>query len=401
MAAALGADWPRLQGTEVAGADAPAVRPWGFVQTLGEGIAFGRRTPTLENPALAAFEGERPLFNRVGSGDAAWGLSIRRARLGLRGAMPRTEGRVAYMLAAELGTNALTRQFPVQLTDASITLSYVPGAHLRFGQFKLPTGEEALEMNPVAAEFVDFTEATRQLLLESRVQDGVVLGGVSAFRDVGVQAFDSFPVGEGELGYAVMLSNGRMGGFDLDDAKDVTARVAWSPWVWGERTAARRDELGMYAFWQQGSREVDGERAPRVRRGAGVKVEKDGWRARAEVLEGFGSIDLGATPPFPGQPVRVAARGQAVGGHAMVHHRKEHVGGSLRYDTLWRGTGTPSDARLFQTVTVDAQAVITPSTRVMVDYAFRWLSAPDGSEDARALAATLGDRVSVQVVASF
>lgn len=399
MAAALAADWPRLQGTEAA--DAPAVRAWGFVQALGEGVAFGPPAPAFENPDWAAFEGQRPLFNRVGSGDASWGFSIRRARLGLRGAIPKTAGRVAYQLAAEFGTNGLTRQFPVQLTDASVTLSYIPGVHLRFGQFKLPTGEEALEANPVAAEFVEFSEPTRQLLLESRVEDGVVLGGVSAFRDVGLEAFGSFAVGRGEFGYAAMLSNGRMGGFDLDDSKDFTVRLAWSPVVWGEATAARRDELGMYAFWQQGGREVDGERAPRIRRGGGVKIEKDGWRARVEVIEGTGWIDLGASPPFPGQPVRVAARGQAIGGHAMLHFRRGLGGGSLRYDTLWRSSGTPADERLFHTLTLDAQLILNPHVRVMADYAVRWLAAPKGSDDARALAATLGDRVSLQVVASF
>ncbi|MEZ4316192.1 MAG: porin [Myxococcota bacterium] len=400
LATALAADWPRLQGTETA-ADPPTVRPWGFVQGLGEGIVGGPPVTGLTAPALEPFEGQRAAFNRVGSGDATWGFSVRRARAGLRGAIPGTDGRISWMLSAELGDNGLTRTSPVVLTDASVTASYVPGARLRVGQFKLPLGEEALEMNPIAAEFVSFSEATRQLLLESPISKGAYTGGVSGFRDVGVQAFDSFVLGSGELGYAVMVSNGRMGTLEIDDAKDVTARVAWSPWVWGERTAARRDEVGGYAFWQQGSRDLDGERAPRVRRGAGVKLEKDGWRARIEVLQASGMLESGSNPPFPGQPVRVATHGQAVGGHAFLHYGHGHAAGGVRYDTLWRGTDTPSDLRIFQTVTLDAQAVLNPRARLLVDYELRWLGAPHASDDARTIARTLGDRVSVQAVAVF
>ena len=178
---AAAADWLMLQGTELAADPAP-VRPWGFVQALGEGVAFGSPVDGLSAESLQAFNGERASFNRVGTGDATWGLSIRRARAGLRGAIPKTDGRVAWMLAAELGDNQLTRLDPVVLTDASITFSYIPGARIRVGQFKLPLGEEALEMNPLAAEFVNFSSATSQLLLESSSVAGVYTSGASGFR---------------------------------------------------------------------------------------------------------------------------------------------------------------------------------------------------------------------------
>lgn len=396
--AALGADWPMLQGTE-ADADAAPARPWGFVHLLGEGIPFGEPVGDLVSPSLAGFEGQRAAFNRVGSGEASWGFSVRRARAGLRGVAPNTKGRVAWLVAAELGDSATTRLDPVVLTDASVTLSYVPGARLRLGQFKLPLAEEALEMNPLAAEFVNFSAATGQLLLENPSVDGAYVSGGSAFRDVGVQLFDSFDVGSGALSYAVMLSNGRMGALDVDDAKDLTARVAWAPRVWGDRYEPSREELGLFAFWQQGERVVDGDPIPRVRRGVGAQLERGGWHVRAEVIQASGAIESPAT--FPGQPVAVSAQGEAVGGYAYVHFERGIAGGGLRYDQLHRRYDSPADLRVFRTATADAQCELTPKVRLMLDYEFRWLGAPAGSADAVAIGKTIGDRVSLQAGAVF
>ncbi|MDP2309863.1 MAG: hypothetical protein Q8P18_27845 [Pseudomonadota bacterium] len=400
VATAAAADWLLLQGTEP-GPDPVAVRPWGFVQALGEGIPFGEPVVGLTSESLAAFEGERASFNRVGSGDATWGISLRRARAGLRGAVPKTGGKVAWLLAAEFGDNGLTRVDPVVLTDASVTFSYLPGARIRVGQFKLPLGEEALEMNPLAAEFVNFSAATGQLLLENPSADGAYTAGASGFRDLGVQVFDTFAVGPGTVSYAVMLSNGRMGALELDDSKDITARLAWAPWVGGEPDAPHRDEVGVYGFWQQGERMVDGEAVARVRRGGGAQVEKAGWHARVEVIQGSGAIEGGANPPFPGQPVVVAAEGQALGGYAYLHYERGLLGGGLRYDELWRRYDSPADLRVFRTVTADVQVEITPRARLMLDYELRWLAAPEGSTDAQAIAATLGDRVSLQAAVVF
>jgi hypothetical protein len=398
-AAASAADWPLLQGTEPADAH-EVVRPWGFLHVLGEGIVSGPPPEGL-SPALSAFEGERASFNRVGPGEATWGLSVRRARAGLRGSIPKTDGRVAWLIAAEFGDNGLTRVDPVVLTDASLTASYVPGVRLRAGQFKLPLGEEALEMNPIAAEFVNVSAATGQLLNENPVAAGAYTGGASGFRDLGVQAFDSFGFGRSELSYALVVSNGRMGALDTDDAKDVTGRVTFTPWVWGERGAVQRDELGAWVFHQQGRRTLDGVEAPRIRQGVGVKLEKAGWQARAELIHASGMVELGASPPFPGQPIVVAAEGEATGGYAYLHYERDHLGGGLRYDELWRSTDSAPDLRVFRTLTADLQVAATPRARLLLDYELRWLAAPDGSPDARALAASLGDRVSLQAAAVF
>lgn len=395
IATAAAADWLMLQGTEPA-ADPAAVRPWGFVQVLGEGIVAGPAVEGLSSDTMVSFNGERAGFNRVGSADATWGLSIRRARAGLRGAIPKTDGRVAWLMAAELGDNQLTRLEPVVLTDASITFSYIPGARIRVGQFKLPLGEEALEMNPLAAEFVNFSSATSQLLLENPSAAGVYTSGASGFRDLGLQVFDSFAVGRGALAYAAMLSNGRMGTLEADNDKDLTARVSWAPFVWGEAEAVQREELSVFGFWQQGTRTFDGDAFARIRRGGGVQLEKAGWHARIEVIQASGAIEAGSNPPFPGQPVRVEAEGEALGGYAFLHVERGIFGGGLRYDELWRLVDSPVDTRVFRTVTADLQLEPTPRVRLMIDYERRWLSAPDASADAQAIVDTIGDRVSIQ-----
>lgn len=323
ISTAAAADWLMLQGTEL-GPDPAPIRPWGFVHVLGEGIAFGPPVEGLSSETLAPFNDERASFNRVGSSEASWGLSIRRARAGLRGALPKTDGGVAWMVA-----------------------------------------------------------------------------GASGFRDVGLQVFDSFEVGSGSLSYAAMLSNGRMGSLDVDNGKDLTGRVSWAPVVWGEPQDPHRDEVGIYGFWQQGTRTIEDEAVARVRRGGGVQVERSGWHARVEVIQASGVIETGSSPPFPGQPVVVATEGEAVGGYAFLHYGRGHLGGGLRYDQLWRLYDSPADLRVFRTLTADVQVEITPKARILFDYELRWLDAPDASADVQAIVATLGDRVSVQAGVVF
>ena len=397
-APARAADWPMLQGTEDAARAEEGPRPFGFVQALGEGIVGGRPVEGLTSEALAPYEGARASANVV-SGTATWGVSLRRVRAGLRGAVPRTEGRVNWLLAAELGDNGMTRVDPVVLTDASVTLSYLPGVRVRAGQFKLPLGEEALESNPNAAEFVNVSTATGQLLAETPIRDGAYVAGGSGYRDVGMQAFDTVALGRGALAWAVMLSNGRMGTLESDEAKDLTGRLAWSPWVGDAHEPAHREELTVSAFWQQGSRTVDDAEATRVRRGVGVELERSGWHVRGEFIDAVGVIEAG--PTFPGAAASVSATGRALGGYGYVHYERRRLGGGLRYDTLRRNLDAPADLRVYQTATADLQLELAPRARLLLDYELRFLDAPDGSPDARAIADTMGDRLSAQANVVF
>jgi hypothetical protein len=119
------------------------------------------------------------------------------------------------------------------------------------------------------------------------------------------------------------------------------------------------------------------------------------------VVEARGAIEAGASPPFPGQPVEVAAEGTAVGGYGFVHGERGPFGLGARYDELWRRGERPADLRVFRTFTLDAQVEPTPRVRALLDYEVRRLAAPDGSQDARAVAAAMGDRLSLQLGVVF
>jgi hypothetical protein len=397
MRAARAADWPMIQGTEPASAG--VVRPFGFVQVTGEAL-LGGRVHGLTSPALAKYEGERPAFNALESG-GTWGLAVRRARPGLRGAVPGTGGRVSYFMLAELGSAAIARNGPT-LTDAAITLSYVPGARLRLGQFKLPVMDEAVEANPVAAEWVNFSLSAASLVNENRVRDGKYDGGASGFRDVGAEVFDTFQRGHLALAYAVMLSNGRRGFTDDDASKDVTGRTTLS-WVFsGAPTDPHRQELSVFAWGQRGERTLAGASVQRIRSGAGVLFEKAPLRVRAELVYASGALLLGPNPPFAGQPLVMDPHGRALGGYLQTSlrvFRRARVG--LRYDELHRQLDDARAERVFRTLSPMLEYDVVPRVRLQATYEWRWLDAPEGTADAKSIARAMGDRAALQATVIF
>lgn len=394
---ARAADWPMIQGTEPATAD--VVRPFGFIQATGEAM-LGGRVHGLQSPALAKYDGLRPTFNALDNG-GTWGFAVRRARPGLRGAVPGTDGRVSYFLLAELGTAAIAREGPT-LTDAAITLSYVPGARLRIGQFKLPVMDEAVEANPLAAEWVNYSLPAASLVNENRVRDGKLEGGASGFRDVGAEVFDTFQRGHLALAYAVMLSNGRRGLTENDASKDVTARTTLS-WVFsGSPTDPHRQELSVFAWGQRGEREIAGASVQRIRSGAGVHLEKGPLRVRAEIVNASGALFLGQNPPFAGQPFVLDAHGRAIGGYVQASVRLfGHALVGLRYDELHRQLGDARAERTFRNLSPTLGYDVVPRVRLQATYERRWMVAPDGTPDAKTVARAMGDRAAVQVTLIF
>ena len=155
----------------------------------------------------------------------------------------------------------------------------------------------------------------------------------------------------------------------------------------------------MTAFWQQGDRTVEDTQAARLRRGVGVELERAGWHVRGELIDARGVIEAG--PTFPGAPASVFPEGRALGGYGYVHFERGGFGGGLRYDTLRRNLDAPADLRVYQTATADLQFELAPRARLMLDYELRFLDAPEGSADARAIADTTGDRVSAQANVVF
>lgn len=395
---ARAADWPIIQGTEE-GRPERAVVPFGFVQVTGEGM-LGSEVTGLTKPPLRAHEGERPTFNALESG-GTWGFAVRRARPGLRGSLPGTDQRVSYFLLAELGTAPIARNGPA-LTDANITFSYVPGARVRIGQMKMPTLDEGTESNPVAAEWISFSQPGAQLVAESRVEKGAYVGGASGFRDVGVEVFDSFQWGKVALSYAAMIGNGRPNALEADGPKELAARTTFS-WVFsGKRSDPHRQELSVFAWGQRGERDVDGLRVQRIRSGAGVHLEKEPFRIRAEVVHAQGALFLGPSPPFAGSPLVVSPYGRAIGGYVQARIRvlgRVLVG--LRYEELHRSTENETALRISRGLSPMAEVDIGKHVRLQATYDARWLMAPHASPDAKTVAAAMGDRVSAQATVVF
>jgi len=400
--AARAADWPLIGGTEEGQPKSPlpgGVRPFGFVQVTTEGM-LGGEVNGLTSPALRKFDGTRPAFNELENG-APWGFAVRRARPGLRGAVPGTDGKVAYFLLAELGSAAIARDGPT-LTDASVTLSYVPGARLRVGQFKLPVMDEGVEANPVASDWVNFSLPAAQLVNENHVSGGRFVGGVSGYRDLGAAIFDTFQQGHLALSYMLMVSNGRRGIADDDASKDVSGRTTLA-WVFsGAPSDPHRQELSVFAWGQRGERTVDGVSAQRIRSGAGVHLEKGRVRVRAEAVYASGVLVLGPSPPFEGQPLAVDMRGRAIGGYLQARARVfdgTYVG--LRYEELHRQIDDTRAERVFRTLSPMLEYDPIARVRIQATYERRWMSAPNGTSDAKLIADAMGDRVAAQVTVVF
>ena len=75
------------------------------------------------------------------------GFNLNRARIGVRGTGFPIDNHVNYFMLLEMGNNGITHGGSAfaKLTDASITLNYLPGARIRAGLFKTPGAEEGLQ----------------------------------------------------------------------------------------------------------------------------------------------------------------------------------------------------------------------------------------------------------------
>lgn len=395
--AAHAADWPIVTGTEEGAKDTP-FRFFGFVQIVGEANVLGERVTGLSAPKLRPYEGQWATFNTLQDSDATWGMSVRRLRPGVRGSVPGTDQKITYVATVELGKAGVTRLTPATPMDVGVTFSYLPGARIRVGQFKLPMSDEVVESNPLASELVNYSQAASQLLLESRVVGGKLASNAYGFRDLGVEAFESFSLGKKlSLSYQAMVSQGRMGAVDDDPAKDVSGRVTTS-WVFsGKPSDAHRQELSLYFWGLHGTRAYEGARAQRNRSGAGVSLELEPVRFRAELVTAQGMVFSGSQPSFASAPVSVTPNGRALGFVAFARVRLgEHVLLKLRYDELHRNTESAPDTRVFRTLTPAIEAQITPKMRLMLDYERHWILAPDGTADAKRIVDTAGDRVLLQ-----
>jgi len=397
----FGANWLQVQGTEPEGAEQLG-RVWGFVQPQYQNDssdpngAGGYIPPKLVGPDLES----QSQFN------------VFRARIGVRGVAMPLDQKINYFLLLEMGNNGITEpeNSATKATDASVTLNHIKGARIRAGLFKHPGSEEGLQAIHVF-DYINFTWVTNQMLLERHpnsvytpniapqaLPPGTRLNGyergVAAFRDVGVQVFDWFKVGDDwEWAYAVMIGNGNGLNFgDNDDNKDTYLYTSFEKVYGGQ--GPRRQGLKFWAWSQSGKRTADltndGTHNPveydRDRYGAGIKYLRNGLRLSGEYMKGEGmiwqaphnpSFGLGpgaGNPGAPGNGAFAEGVGYYVEGGYRIPKTKWEL--DLRYDRYNRLDGDRFEIQ-FERTTLGAQYFFNPRVRVAFNYELREANAPN------------------------
>lgn len=395
MGQAQAANWLMLQGTEPSGQAARA-KVWGFVQVQYQNDnsdanpAGGYIPPKLIGPNLES----QSAFN------------VNRARIGVRGTGMPIDSKVNYFVLLEMGNNAITAPGDsfAKLTDASITLNHLKGARVRAGLFKYPGAEEGLQAIHVF-DYINFTTVTNQLLLErfpnssytanippQTLPPATDLNGfdesVGAFRDVGIQVFDSFRLGankDWDLSYALMIGNGNGLNFsDNNDKKDTYVYLSAEK-VFGGK-GPFREGMKFLGWAQNGVRSYDGnndgvaENYDRDRWGVGFKYKRGNYRVTTEYMAGEGMIFVGpqnpsfgigpgaGNPGGPGNGLLGKASGWYLEGGWRIGSSNWEL--DLRYDTYNR----LEDDRFemdFDTWTAGVQYFFNKKTRLGLNYSAR------------------------------
>ncbi len=423
-------NWLMLQGTEPDNS-APRAKVWGFIQPEYQSMSG---TELKDGP----FKGQDMSPNLVKPDNkTSSAFNMRRARIGVRGAGFPLDPKVNYFFLAEFGNNGITAKSKSgQMTDGSVTFNHIDGARIRIGQFKTPTAEEGLQAIHVF-NYVNFTSGTDQLLLE-RFTDGDgsdgngiptanskskvttnpngVNGPVGAFRDVGIQVFDTFKVDNWEHSYAVMYGNGNgINRSDNDDNKDTY--LYWSSELVYGGKGPRRQGMKLFAWNHSGKRTLTTSGAgeyDRDRSGVGITYLKGKYRAAAEYIKADGMIfngsDAGAVPGATNNAgdniatLNVLTEGEADAYYVDFGYKVlPNLELDLRYDVLNRGTETDAGERQFDTVTLGAQYFFNKKSRMTINYEMRNQEAPGFPDSAtpNLIADGLDDRLSLQWLVIF
>lgn len=437
------ANWLMLQGTEDP-ASASRAEVWGFIQAKYEkdfsdpNAAGGFVPPKLLGPDL----------------DGQDGFNINRARIGVRGTGFPIDSKINYFALLEMGNNGITAGNGAfaRLTDASITLNHIPGARIRAGLFKTPGAEEALQAIHVF-DYINFTEATNGLLLErvpnkawteeagsngatgnvgpfteAQLQGGAKLnqfgsGPVSAFRDVGVQVFDAFDIGnDWEVSYAAMIGNGNGLEFSNSDGEYDKYLYLSAEKKFGGGRGGRAEGVKVFGWGQWGSRQIDItddsianlKTYDRNRAGLGVKYLAKPFRVTAEYINADGVIFVGPDKPnfyftnnvAHGNGADAKAYGWYVEGGWYIPNTKWEL--DARFDTMTRLDGRVNQ-HTFDKWTLGVQYHFNPKTRVTLNYEIRDFNCDSGVAPCTSAPPNtpnynldgVGNKVGVQLTAIF
>ena len=436
---AHGANWLMLQGTEPADA-APRAKVFGAVQfqyqkDFSSACSMAPCTneyipPKLVGPDLTSQEA----FN------------VSHALLGARGAGFPLDGKVNYLVLAEFGNSGVTEPSGAfaKVLDASITLNYIHGARIRAGLFKYPGSEEGMQAL-AAMDYINFSTVGNQMMLERFAsrdgadnqnlygpaqggylgqEENAYKGPVGAYRDMGVEVFDSFAAGDWEHSYAVMIGNGNGVNTNNNDGNKDTYLYWSSEKVYGGK-GPFREGLKLYAWTLSGKRMLDRTddstynpvQYDRKRSGVGVKYLRKPWRVSAEYMKGEGmifvgpdkaSFDQNGTAAPGGDGANGKASGWYVEGGWYIPRSRWEL--DLRYDQYNRlegDSGHPvgSLESEWKAWTVGAQYHFNKKTRLTVNYEMHDVTTPafppPGGNNPNNNMDGLSNRVGIQVTALF
>ncbi len=436
----LAVNWLELRNTESQGA--ADFKIWGFIQPQYVHIETKPLSGVETPAALSSYNGKNALFNLVPpDANSANQFQIFRARIGARGNVLNTDGKINYFLLTEGGNNGLTIDKKAVITDATMTFNYIPGARVRVGLGGMPFGEEAFQ-GIQALNYINFTNATDLLLNERFIRPyqtsrfvapalgaplaiSSVNGPVGAFQDVGVEVFDWFRNDSMEYSYALMLSRGNGINFQGNNGmKELSGRLQ-AAYIVGA-SGAKREDIMAYIWRQRGMREFGDARYGRLREGLGFKYQVNPWRVSAEYIRAKGMIFIGATPPYGDagagafEPVVLAAldsSNKADGFYVDLGYKMTpRLEIDARYDELNRLTNSAFDERKLSTWTIGGQYFFDPKLKLTMDYEIRKIKvcnpAAQGAsgsitaqqsqlKNASLIGDTIGSRLSVQFTYIF
>jgi hypothetical protein len=439
------ANWLMLQGTEpdmVApkGMKIPnrnkVPKVWGFIQANYK-KDFGDVFVTPPDAILNDGLNKTPFSYLNPNLEDQSGFNVFRARLALRG-IADSENLVNYFFMTEFGNSAVNsiagHDVSSYFTDASITLKHITGAKVRVGMFKTPGSEEGLQAVFVSP-YIEFTTMTMQQLLERQVSHvGAAqnpLGEaitqytstsidqpIAAFRDKGVQIFDTFKLqDEWTLSYAYMYGNGT--GISHNSSNKQATHYGYLAVEknYGKGKGYYTESMKFYVWGQDGKRALDSYDgnvttevdANRQRYGVGMTYYHNGLRFEMEYMQAKGMIFTGPTdidhdPGAENWQFQFATgdANEADGGYVNLQYeiipKKFEVFG--RYDYCDRLTNTTKNERKFKTTTLGASYRYRGATRIDMNYIMKEAEAP-GFAKAQDVLDNMGNRIAVQITAAF
>lgn len=406
------ANWLMLQGTE-SKKQGPGESLWGFIQVDYQQTDDTKLGAGPHNGKHAAFNQMIPELI------TSEGFNIKRARIGIRGNNLQIDDKINYFLLTEFGNNGITtgqKASRGQLTDASITFNHIPGVRVRTGLFKTPGSEESMQAIGIIY-YVNFSNVTNRLLLERSYDNATGNTNrnspISAFRDIGVQLFDSFNLGGWDTSYAAMYGNGHGITMDNDKHKDLYLYLSTEKLL--GKSGPRRHGLKFYVWNQSGKRTlIDVGIKNRERSGLGTTFWNGNFRLGAEYIQADGMLfggTTGAGLPSDGATFSMQADQKAEGYYLDLGYRViPSLELNLRYDYLDSGTKTNTvsntgadNRREFTTTTLGMQYFINKKTTLIANYEFRDIKAPNvpSSAPAHTIVKAIDDRIALQVRVMF